>query len=436
MEMKKIGWAAAAGLLVAGVAGCGSSPSGASGASGTPKHVNITFMEAMSSGTLAPAMEHLTAEFNKAHKNITVTLEVESSYSTLEAKEQASIAAGDPPTIGQAYEDWAATYAQSDAIVPLSSYVHGPNGVSQSFINSIYAGVWKDQFLPGNKLYMWPFNKSDFVMYYNANRLQQDHIAVPTTWGQFETAAKAVTSTANDTWGFSMDPGTSTAAANGTYVYVALLRAFGGNLMVKGKVGFDSKAGVEAMNVLKTLYQDGAMKLGTSYPGQTALGAEHGAFDLSTIASYYYNNEAIAGKFKMGVAAFPKGPAGEGNVLQGTNIVMFSKATTAQRNAAWTFMKWLTEPQQTAYWAEHTGYLPVTTQADSLMASYFAAHPYQKIAAESLQYALPTPAEPGWTEGIGTIATAIQEVLLKNEPVKQVLAQEQQAAQTDLANGG
>ncbi len=70
------------------------------------------------------------------------------------------------------------------------------------------------------------------------------------------------------------------------------------------------------------------------------------------------------------------------------------------------------------------------------MASYFASHPYQKIAAESLQYALPTPAEPGWTEGIGTIATAIQEVLLQNKPIKQVLTQEQQAAQTYVSQGG
>jgi ABC-type glycerol-3-phosphate transport system substrate-binding protein len=393
-------------------------------------------MEAMSSGTLAPAMEHLTSEFNRTHKNITVTLEVQASYSTLEAKEQASIAAGNPPTIGQAYEDWAATYAKSGAIVPLASYVHGSNGVSSTYISSMYKGVWKDQFLPGGKLYMWPFNKSDFVMYYNANRLQQQHLAVPTTWTQFMSVTHSLTSSSHGTWGFSMDPGTSSSAANGTYLYVALLRAYGGNLMVNGRVAFASQAGVRAMNVLKTMYDNGSMKLGTNYPGQTALGAEHGAFDLSTIASYYYNNEAIAGKFTMGVAALPKGPAGEGNVLQGTNIVMFSKATSAERSAAWTFMKWLTEPQQTAYWAEHTGYLPVTTQANPLMATYFASHPYQKIAAESLQYALPAPAEPGWTEGIGTIATAIQEVLLQNKPVQQVLTQEQAAAQTYVNQGG
>ncbi len=434
MHKQTMAFVAAASLLAVGAAGCGGGQ--ASSSSSGSGHVTISFMEAMSSGTLAPAMEHLTSEFNRTHKNITVTLEVQASYSTLEAKEQASIAAGDPPTIGQAYEDWAANYAKSGAIVPLASYVHGSNGVSSTYINSIYKGVWKDQFLPGGKLYMWPFNKSDFVMYYNANRLQQKHLAVPTTWTQFMSVAHAVTSSTNGTWGFSMDPGTSSAAANGTYLYVALLRAYGGNLMVNGRVDFASRAGVEAMNVLKTMYDNGSMKLGTSYPGQTALGAEHGTFDLSTIASYYYNNEAIAGKFTMGVAALPKGPVGEGNVLQGTNIVMFSKATSAQRSAAWTFMKWLTEPQQTAYWAEHTGYLPVTTQADALMASYFASHPYQKIAAESLQYALPTPAEPGWTEGIGTIATAIQEVLLQNKPIKQVLTQEQQAAQTYVSQGG
>ncbi len=432
VHRKSLAIAATAGLLALGAAGCGSAPSTAP-TSSAPKHVTITFMEAMSSGTLSKAMDHLTQEFNHKYHNITVQLIVESSYGTLEAKEEASIAAGDPPTIGQAYEDWAATYAASSAIVPLSSFVHGPNGVSASYIASIWPGVWKDQFLPNGKLYMWPFNKSDFVMYYNAARLTQDHLSVPKTWSQFEQTAKAVTSMSMDNWGFSMDAGTSSEAANGTYLYVALLRAFGGHLLKNGRIAYDSPAGVAAMQVLKTMYDNGSMKLGTNYPGQTALGSEHGEFDLSTIASYYYNEEAIGGKFPMGVAPLPSGPAGQGNVLQGTNIVMFADATPAQQNAAWTFMKWLTEPAQTAYWATHTGYLPVTKEALPLMASYYVSHPYQKIAAESLEYARPTPAVAGFTEAVGTIADAIETVLLKNANISQTLSTEAALAQQDLS---
>jgi ABC-type glycerol-3-phosphate transport system substrate-binding protein len=412
-------------------AGCGSTTATAP----TPKAsgpVTITFMEAMSSGTLKPAVQALVSQFENSHKNITVDLEVEPSYSVLETKIEASVTAGQAPTIAQAYEDWAAGYANSGAIVPLDSYVNGSNGITAQQKSQIWSGVWKDQFLPDGKIWMWPFNKSDFVLYYNQTWLNQRGLPVPTTWSQFASDAQAVTSSSANTWGVSIDPGSSSGAANGTYFYVSLIRAYGGHLMKNGKPNFDSTAAQEALSYIVHMYQNGSMKFGSSYPGQTALGAKHGLFDLSTIASYYYDQEAIGGKFTMGVAAFPKGPAGEGNVMQGTNIVMFSSASTAQKNAAWTFMKWLSEPAQTAYWATHTGYLPVTKAALPLMTSYFNSHPYQKIAAESLAYARPTPPVAGMDQGIGALANAIQEATIGHRSVATALAAAQSQATSDV----
>lgn len=415
-------------------AGCGSSTATAASSSTKSGPVTISFMEAMSSGTLSTTMNSLVTQFEKTHKNIKVTLIPESSYSVLETKIEASVSADQAPTIAQAYEDWAASYAQAGTIVPLSSYVNGPNGLTASQKSNIWSGIWKDQFLTNGKMYMFPFNKSDFVLYYNATMLKKDHLPVPTTWAQFASDAKAVTNSSANTWGASTDPGSTSGPENGTYVYVSLIRAFGGHLMVNNKPDFDSKAAQQALSYLVNLYKAGAIKFGTDYPGQTALGSGHSLFDLSTIASYYYNQEAIGGKFKMGVAAFPSGPAGEGNVLQGTNIVMFQSATTAQKNAAWTFMKWLASPTETAYWATHTGYLPVTKSAVSLMGSYYAANPYQKIAAESLSAAREVPPVAGMTQATGDLATAIQEATVGHESVSQALSQAQTAAEQALSS--
>jgi multiple sugar transport system substrate-binding protein len=409
---------------------------GASMASAAPKHVTITFMEAMSSGTLVKAMQALTQQFNRSHPGITVELIPEPSYSVLAEKEQAAIAAGNPPTIGQAYEDWAATYAASKAIVPLTGFVNGKNGVSAAYKADMWPEIWRDQFLPDGKMWMWPFNKSDFVMYYNATWLQQLKANPPKTWSQLGALAETVTNKSKGTWGLSMDPGGTSGPANGTYVYVALLRAFGGHLMQHGRIAWASPAGVKAMEFLKTLYDKGALQLGTNYPGQTALDAGHTLFDLSTIASYYYIATGKSGNFTVGTAPFPAGPAGEGNVLQGTNIVMFARSTAAQKEAAWTFMKWLTEPAQTAYWATHTGYLPVVRSALHLMKGYYATHPYQKIAAESLAYARPVPPVPGFEQATGILGEAIQEVLTQNVPPMTALKQAAQQGQQALASSG
>ena len=97
--------------------------------------------------------------------------------------------------------------------------------------------------------------------------------------------------------------------------------------------------------------------------------------------------------------------------MAGTNIVIFTKASNAQRAAAWQYMKFLSEPRQTAYWAERTGYLPVTKKALPIMKRYIATHPYQQIAAQSLNVARGNPAYAWWTVAEGQLATAMQAVL-------------------------
>lgn len=437
MPAKKVAALVMASTLVGVIgAGCGTAPSASHPPSSPTASgpVSITFMEAMSSGTLKTAMQSLVSQFEKSHKNMTVNLEVEPSYGVLKTKIEASVTAGQAPTIAQAYEDWAAGYANSGAIVPLNSYVNGSHGITAQEKSQIWPGVWADQFLPDGKIWMWPFNKSDFVMYYNKTWLKKANLPVPTTWAQFASDAQAVTSSSANTWGVSIDPGSSSGAANGTYFFVALIRAYGGHLMKKGKPTFDTAASRAALSYVVHMYQNGSMKFGTNYPGQTAMGAGHGLFDLSTIASYYYNEQAIGGKFAMGVASFPKGPSGEGNVMQGTNIVMFSSASTLQKNAAWTFMKWLSEPAQTAYWATHTGYLPVTRAALPLMTTYYNTHPYQKIAADSLANARPTPPVAGMAEAIGALSNAIQAATIAHQSVSHALATAQSQAIQDLAS--
>jgi multiple sugar transport system substrate-binding protein len=410
------------------LAACGSSTSSAAKSStktttSSTGPVTISFMEAMSSGALKPTLAKITAEFEKAHPNIHVDLVVEPSYGTLREKEEASVAAGDPPTMGQAYENWAAEYADSHAIVPLTSYV---KTAPASTLSDFWTEIKKDLYLPDGKIWMWPFNKSDFIMYYNATALSAQHMTPPKTWTEFATDAKELTK--GGKWAVSIDPGTAADPANGTYLYVSIVHAFGGHLLANGKPDFDNPAALKALQYLQGLVKGGEIKIGTDYPGQTALGAERAYFDLSTVASYHYNLKAIGGTVKMGTAPMPSGPAGQGNEMQGTNLVIFSKATSAQRKAAWEYMLYLSSPKVTAQWAEGTGYLPVDRTALPLMTSYDATHHYQEIAAKSLDYATPSPAYSWWTEAIGDIATALQSTLIGHTSPAAALKTAQAAA--------
>ena len=426
-------WVAVTALAASGfvLTACASSsgPSSPAKAAGS----SITFMEAMSSGKLKTTIDSLVSQFEKSHPGLTVTLVPEPSYGVLEQKEQASVAAGNPPTIGQAYENWAASYAASSAIVPLDSYVNGTAGISAAQKASIWPNVWADLHLPDGKTWMWPFNKSDFVMYYNSTMMSSQHQPVPTTWATWASTAEAVTH--GGQWGVSIDPGTAAAPANGTYLFQAMIQAYGGAVVTNGKPTLNTPAAAAALGLLVSMEKAGALKVGTNYPGQTALGAGKSLFDMSTVASYYYNEQAIGNKFPMGVAAFPSGSTGPGNVMQGTNIVMFAGASPAQRQTAWTFMKWLTEPAQAAYWAEGTGYLPISKDALALMTSYVTAHPYVTIASHSLATATSTPPYAWFTEEAGAMSTALQAVLIGHSSIAAALAQAQSASLA-AANGG
>jgi multiple sugar transport system substrate-binding protein len=398
--------AVAGSLLV--VAVCAYAAYGATAAS--KDTVNISFMEAMASGTQKPSLELLTKRFERLHPNVNVTLIAEPNYGVLQQKEQAAIAAGNPPTMGQAYENWAASYADAQAIVPLTDYIDNTKtGVTPADRKQIWKGVWKDLFLPDGKIWMWPFNKSDYVMYYNADKLAKAGLQVPKTWVQFATVAKALTKSGD--WAWSTDTGTLAAPADGTIMLMAMIHAFGGEWIKNGKPTLNTKAAVKALGYLAELKKAGALQIGTNYPGETALGAGRSAFDLSTIAGYPYELAADGGKFSMKVAALPSGRNGQGNAMAGTNIVIFSKASKAERAAAWEYMKFLSEPRQTAYWAERTGYLPVTQKALPVMKRYIATHPYQQIAAQSLQVARGNPPYAWWTTAEGQLATAMQAVL-------------------------
>ena len=184
------GAATAALLAVSACAGGGSTGSSAASAPAAKitKPVTITFDEVESSGTLKTEMTTLVAAFEKANPKITVTLAPYATYGPLYTAERAQVAAGKAPTIGQAYEDEAQTFAQAGSIVPISQVA---GTAKPAELSTFYAGVQKDLYLPDGKMWMWPFSKSLQLLFYNGTMLKQHHIATPTNWTQFGAALKA-----------------------------------------------------------------------------------------------------------------------------------------------------------------------------------------------------------------------------------------------------
>ena len=402
--------AAGIGLSTAALAACSSDEKKAGPAEGkgpapkldADKKVTITFMHAMASGTQKPALEEIVKDFSQKFPNITVTLEEQPDYGTLQTKTKAQVGAGSAPTIAQAYENWAAEYAESQVIEPLDRFI------TDEDTTGMYEGVVKNLQLPDGKTWMWPFNKSVVVVYRNNEMVPE----APATWDEFATIAKEVSK--DGVVALSIDPGSAKGPAGGTALFEILSEAFGGPVFAQdGTPQFDSEGPVAALKYLVDLKKANALAIGTGYPGQEALGAQKGAFDVATVASFPFNEKAVGGKFEMGVSPLPEGPKGVANQLAGTNLVMFTAADDDQKAAAWEFMKFVSSPEQQSKWAAATGYLPVVKEAFDLepMKSTAAERPWTKEVASQLDTASALPGVKSVMEATGLLAIALQSAL-------------------------
>ncbi|SES01400.1 multiple sugar transport system substrate-binding protein [Propionibacterium cyclohexanicum] len=416
-------------LLVAGsmvlLSACSGSTAGSTpSASALPsldpsKQTTITFMEAMSSGAQQAALKKMTADFEAQHPNVTVQLQEQPNYGALQTKITAQVAANSAPTIAQVYENWADELSSSNVIVPLDEYV-----ASSKDYKDFYSGIQADMKLRDGKNWMWPFNKSVVVQYYNESLVPK----APATWGEFAQTAKSVSK--NGVVALSIDPGSETSPAGGTALFEILAESFGTPVFAKdGTPQFDSDAAKKALNYLVDLKKSNALALGTNYPGQTALGNQTGAFDVSSVASYPFNQKAVGGKFVMGVAPLPAGTAKTANQLAGTNIAMFSSADDQQKAAAWAYMQFLTSPAEMAYWASQTGYLPVvkTAMDEQAMKDYLAKNPWVGDVVKQLDTATPLPPVSYVNKASGALSTAISSAVNGTASVDDALAQAQAA---------
>ena len=141
--------------------------------------VTIDFWHAMSSGH-QPNLQALVDAFVAEYPYITVTMTYQGSYSSLQGKINAAVAAGNLPTIAQVYENW---------VTPIQSILY-PIGPHMTMME---VGDIVDGLVPSNTyngvLTTVPFNKSIMVLYYNADLIPTP----PTTWAEFFDLSKALT---------------------------------------------------------------------------------------------------------------------------------------------------------------------------------------------------------------------------------------------------
>ena len=128
------------------------------------------------------------------------------------------------------------------------------------------------------------------------------------------------------------------------------------------KVKFDDPKVIEALQ-----YWVDLGKAGVHPPGVVEWGTTPKDFFEKKVAIMYtttgnLTNVKNNAKFDFGVAMIP-GNVRKGSPTGGGNFYIFKKASPEQQEAAFKFIKWVTQPERAAQWSMDTGYVAVSEAA-------------------------------------------------------------------------
>ncbi len=333
------------------------------------------------SGDRETALNEIIDEFNADNPwGITVQGSNQGSYNDIYQKMIAGIASGELPNLVVAYQNQSATYQLEDALTDMNIFVNDPQwGYNDDEKADFFQGFFMQDVNPqfGGARLGFPPNRSMEVLYVNLDGLAElGYDAPPTTWDEFKEMACAWTASGENRVGYTIRTDASFVAA-ATF-------ALGGDIFdyENDAYVYNTEPTVYALQVMQDLIKDGcANRVAERYGDQNDFANSKNLFYIGSSSGMPFIASAIAeseaGEFEWTVAAIPYGDLGATTPTQ--NIygasVSIPKSTPEEELAAWLFVRWMSEPEQQARWAEISKYFPVRASSATALADYLAEDP-------------------------------------------------------------
>lgn len=379
-------------------------------------------------GKISHTVEELVGDFEKVHPDIHINPVYTGDYATTVTKALTAFRGGNAPQIAVIGDIEVYSLISAGAIVPVSDLVNDPAG-----------HTWLDSFYPAfirkidNKIWSIPFQRSTVVLYWNKQAFQNaglDGDTPPATWQQVVDFGRKLVIHDGDNvkqWGIEIP-----STPNGYWNFQGIAATNGGQLD-NGKgtaVTFNTPANVEALTWLTDL----AQKYAVSPKGAIAWGTTPQDFINGKTAMMVTTTGNLAtvrdnAKFPFGIAMLPQ-KTRRGSPTGGGNLYLFNNTTPAQRQAAITFMRWVSAPEQAARWSIATGYVATSPAAweTQVMRDYVVKVPQALVAREQLNYSQPELSTYNSVQIQDLLNRAVEAAVTLSTPPAQGLAEAQQQA--------
>ncbi len=377
--------------------------------------ITLTFWHAMSKGH-SPILEELTNRFNQSQDKVEIVLIDQGTYDDLQKKIFESIAADEPPVLAQVYENWTTKLVKANVIEDVQRYI-GPV-FTQEEIDDIIKGFQKSNTWD-DIMYTVPFNKSITILYANTDLVP----TIPTTWDELVEAAKAATKDVDgdgfiDIYGYGIRPNVD--------AFNIFLRQAGGTFLNEGQTEaiFNNEAGQRALQFMHDMiYKHKCAVINNGYLNDP-FGEEKLAMYMDTSVGIPYTIKAVGDKFNWTTAPVVADQE-QAAIFAGTNIAVFSKHSEDVKLAAMLYLKYITNTENTIYWAVNSGYLPVRYSAfeTNEWKNYLVNNPYSAAVVLELEAdcGVLDPKIDTWSSARNIISDYIEEALLNKMTVKEAL---------------
>jgi sn-glycerol 3-phosphate transport system substrate-binding protein len=369
-------------------------------------------------GGLATVMQTLVAEFNQTHPEIHVTAVYTGNYDANLQKIQAAQLAGTLPDAAMIENGQTQQLAPTGVLAPLDGFVAASGG--RAYLSRFFPSLLLNSYY-GRAMYSLPYARSVPVLYYNRDMFREAGIGrPPATWAEFVADAQKLTVRQGSEvvrWGaeFPLD------AFN--WMVWALIYQSGGQVMSADlkRVYLDQPPAIEGIQFWWDLIHTHRVMPAFTPWNQASQDfvAQKTAMVMHSSGSQAFFRQSA--KFAWGLTRLPRNKR-YGVNPGGGNLVIFTKPPEQER-AAWTFISWMVEPRQTAYWSIHSGYIAVVKEAWDLpeMKALVKEHPEVLVTVEQLKDAYYEPAAPRWPEVRDLIHNTIQDILANKVPLRPAL---------------
>ncbi|HOH96685.1 MAG TPA: ABC transporter substrate-binding protein [Candidatus Cloacimonadota bacterium] len=362
----------------------------------TSGKTKVSFWHGLS-GPLGDTLNEMIKEFNRTHDDIEVVANPISSYTALSQKLMASIQAKKQPDIAQVFESWTAKYIEAGVVASLDELIKEDKSFTPADMADIYPVFLESNTFNG-VIYSFPFNKSVRAYFYNKDEFYRNGLDpnyFPRTWDEFREYNRKLT---RDTNGDGKPDVFGTNFNVNEWQFINLLHQAGGTIIdANGKPTLNSPSGIEALTyVTDMMLKDKSVYLVREYEGQNDfLAGIVAMYEGSSVSITHMRQQPI--NFNIGYAPLPtyKTPK---SAVSGANIVIFKSGDRKRERAAWEFIKWFTDTQQTAHWSARTCYMPVRRSAmqNPEIVDFLEEYPQFQGIYDQLENAVYEPQIPAW----------------------------------------